>query len=117
VNIYQDGDVKIDGEKNFELYCNLISSYEITRDFIKRSIKLKVIQGILSKFVFSIIASDEMKLKLIKFCSFDGEKYGYLKLSKNKITSIKDYYGLDKVHNYYSGLNDSALDDSLNFIF
>ena len=110
VNIYNEGDTEIDGEQIFNLYCDLIATKK-SKEFIKGAVELKVMQGILSKFVFSVFATEKMKQNLTCFCAYHEEQYGYLVLRKNAITKEKEIKDNSVVYSYYFGINDKAFTD------
>lgn len=112
-NIYKGRDMTIDGEKIFDFYCFLIANQK-TKGFIKGAVELKIMQGILSKFVFSIFATEKMKLNLIEFCAYHEEKYGFYILRKNAITAEKKLKDNAIVYSYHFGINDNAFNDSFN---
>ena len=106
-NIFPNEDEKIDGKEVFDFYIDLIHNRK-KKDFIKAKIDFKIMQGIMSKFVFSTFATDDMRRKLTSFCEYHEEKYGYYVLRKNTITDEKEIENDSIVYSYYFGINDKA---------
>lgn len=87
----------ISGEAIFELYRNAIGS---KKSFLDKKIQLKQIQSILSKFTFSLFATQKMKEKITHFS--DMEK------------SNLSYYYINRWADFYderSGINEDAFSD------
>lgn len=80
-NIFPDTDNKICGELIFDLYLNLIQS---SQPFFSKRIQLKQLQSILSKYVFSLFASEKTKTKLIEFMDIEKSEYGYFYMNRWK---------------------------------
>lgn len=101
--IYKTGDEFINGEKVWSLYKDLIDNR--IPDFIKQVVSMKTIQGILSKFTFSIFYSENIEKKFMQFrnMDIDFEKYWYL----------HDY---EVIYDYEGGLMENQFDDAKNFI-
>ena len=76
---YCEEDSTVSGKKVWSLYRNLIANKN--PDFTKGIIELKTIQGILSKFTFSIFYTEELKSLMMPFrnIDLDFEKYWYLR--------------------------------------
>jgi len=66
---------EIEGEEVFDIYLNLIHN---KKEFIKQKTEEKILQGIMSKFVFSLFATHGMETRMNEFIG-DPEKseYGY----------------------------------------
>ena len=92
---------QVSGEKVWDLYVSFIHNKE------KRfSIDLKILNGIMSKFVFSVFMKKAKDLE--QFCEYnedysDFKYFQYLKLRKDEI-------GQGKVYNIESGINDKEFD-------
>lgn len=113
--IYKKDDVIIDGEEVFGLYCDLIQNRK-TKEFIKGAVELKVMQGILSKFVFSTFASEQMINKLKPFCRYNEINheysfYGYMVFRKQCVSNQKILKDNQIVYSYFFGINDAAFKD------
>ncbi|SEA59802.1 CRISPR-associated endonuclease/helicase Cas3 [Psychroflexus halocasei] len=83
---------KINGEAVFKLYINLIEQNE---SFINKKINHKILQGILSNFIFSIFASEKIKTEIVKFSDEERSDYGY--------KYIQDW---NQFYDFEAGMND-----------
>jgi CRISPR-associated endonuclease/helicase Cas3 len=79
---------EISGEKVFEIYLQSIHN---KIDFTQQQIRKKVLQSIMSKYVFSIFASPNIENKLVLFCDKEKSDYGYLYLDR-----WKDIYSVEQ---------------------
>ncbi len=99
---------KVEGAHIFDLYIKLIENK--SADFIGRQVNIKTLQGILSKFVFSIFDDSKGKTrrKLIAFADIEkvkkenqsdenqGTTYGYIYLARYKDNQLySEEFGLD----------------------
>ena len=102
-NIYFQGEETVSGERVWQLYRDLILNRK--EDFIEQVVSLKTLQGILSKFTFSIFYNDKVRLKFTEFRDIenDFEKYWYLRFH-------------NKVYDYKGGILDNAFDNIDNQI-
>jgi CRISPR-associated endonuclease/helicase Cas3 len=73
-NIFPNAVEKIEGILVFDLYLKLI---ENKQDFMQKKIDNKKLQGIMSKFIFSLFASPKIEKQLIHFSDEEKSKYGY----------------------------------------
>lgn len=91
--IISENDIKVDGKKVWEMYENILNFK--SDDFTLKKINLKIIQGIMSKYIFSTFtySSTITELKQKADCE---EKNGYLYL--------KDY---QNIYDYKDGIKDS----------
>ncbi|MDR1370296.1 MAG: CRISPR-associated helicase Cas3' [Dysgonamonadaceae bacterium] len=69
------------GEKVFDLYLNLIHNKV---DFTHQLISGKILQSILSKFTFSIFASNKIEAELIHFYDKEKSEQGYFYIQRWK---------------------------------
>lgn len=99
-NIYPDSEEKISGEKIFNLYLDLIHS---SKDFIAKKIEFKQMQSLLSKYVFSLFASNKTQAKLTEFMDLEKSDYGYFYMHR-----WKEFYS------EISGINESAFENIEN---
>jgi len=99
--IYKKGDQDVDGAMVWKLYRETLTNPKA--DFIAKKIEQKVLQGILSKFTFSMFDSDKNRLGLRSYCDANDcfENYFYL-------TRHYDLYGLN------AGLDESKLKEPDN---
>lgn len=82
---------EISGEKVFEIYLHSIHN---KIDFTQQQIRKKVLQSIISKYVFSIFASQNIENELIHFYDKEKSEYGYMYIQRyTDIYSIEQ--GLD----------------------
>lgn len=68
----------ISGAEVFDLYISFIQN---KREFIQQEIGEKTLQGIMSKFIFSLFASKKIKLEIIKLSDFPKSEFGYQYIS------------------------------------
>lgn len=96
--IWEEESPDVDGERVWRVYRQISLNKEKTTDYIGSKIEQKTLQGILSKFTFSLFGSDTNRLALRSYCNPDDcfENYFYL-------TRHRDLYDLK------SGLNESIL--------
>ena len=95
----------VSGARVWTLYKEIIQSK--SDDFIEQRIKLKKVQSILSKFVFSIFAQSEDVKRLIER-GYKDDDLGFICITD---TSNKD----NSIYNYESGLVDEGLNGALIF--
>lgn len=77
----------IDGSAVFNLYIKLI---ENKVDYAKQKIKEKTLQGIMSKFVFSLFASQKIETQIVHFSHEEKSEYGYKYIERwDKFYSIE----------------------------
>ena len=72
--IFPNANDCIEGSEVFDLYINLIKN---KIDFTTRKIKEKALQGIMSKFVFSLFASPKVEQQIIHYSDEEKSEYGY----------------------------------------
>lgn len=117
-SIQHNSENKIKGDAVFDLYIDLIENKK--PDFISQKVNLKTLQGILSKFVFSIFddAEGNTRRQLIAFADIekvqknefqetesDGTSYGFLYLAR-----------YNEVYDEIFGLDDTQFDNIENNI-
>lgn len=100
----------VSGEKVWNLYVLLVQNKEM--NFSKKKMELMILNGIMSKFVFSIFIKKAKDLE--QFCEYnenfaDFKYFGYYKLRKENI-------GQNEVYDLISGLNEKFFDKSFNII-
>ncbi len=76
--IYPDDEQKICGKQVFDFYLEMI---QYPQSYQQRVIHLKKMQGILSKFVFSMFNSKKNKIRLKEFMDMEKSVYGFCYLS------------------------------------
>lgn len=99
--VLSETDDKVEGEEIWGLFLSLMRSPQ--DDFIAKKVERKVIQGVLSKFTFSMFDSEKIRLQMRPSC--DEER------------SFKDYLYMhrwreDNVFSLESGLNEKRLNAS-----
>jgi CRISPR-associated endonuclease/helicase Cas3 len=77
----------IRGNEVFDLYINFIQNKQ---EFIQQKIAEKTLQGIMSKFIFSLFASKKMELQMVHFFDKDKSEFGY-----QYISHWKDFYDVE----------------------
>jgi CRISPR-associated endonuclease/helicase Cas3 len=102
--VYQN---MVSGEEIWELYVSYIHDKEK-----KFSVKIKILNGIMSKFVFSAFIKKANELK--EYCDYNEENsdykfFQYLKLKK-------EFVGNGNLYDFVSGINEKRLDQSFEFI-
>jgi CRISPR-associated endonuclease/helicase Cas3 len=117
-NIKPNQENKIAGEQVFDLYINLIENK--SPDFITQKVNLRTLQGVLSKFVFSVFddAKGHTRRKLIAFADIEKVKKNEFSQTENDGTTYGFLY-LARYHQVYNeefGLDDSKFDDFENCI-
>jgi len=65
---------KIEGSKVFDIYLGFIQN---KREYIAQKIGEKTLQGIMSKFIFSLFATEKIKLQIIHYSDEVKSEYGY----------------------------------------
>ncbi|MDT0689724.1 CRISPR-associated helicase Cas3' [Salegentibacter sp. F188] len=90
-SIFPNKENKISGEEVFDLYLNIIQQKQ---GFITKKTSQKILQGIISNFIFSIFASDKIKTEIIKFSDEEKSEFGY-----QYIESWKKFYDYEEGFN------------------
>ncbi len=108
--VITENDKEVNGSKVFDLYINLIENR--ASDFISQQVNLKTLQGILSKFVFSIFDDSKGKnqRKLILFSDLERKN-----LLDNEENTTYGYFYLEHYKDVYDeefGLDESKLNNS-----
>jgi CRISPR-associated endonuclease/helicase Cas3 len=102
-------DNKISGEEIWNLYNTIIKNK--ASDFTAKMIDIKIINGILSKFTFSMFKNSDLVNDLAPFLKYDEEKRSF---------QLGSYYcfnsNYNQIYNYKSGLNEAKLKGNY-FIF
>lgn len=65
---------EIEGKEVFDIYLRLIHNKQ---EFAKQKTEEKILQGIMSKFVFSLFASDKIEKKITHYADEEKSEYGY----------------------------------------
>ena len=102
---YDDEEEFVSGEKIWTLYTEIIQSKN--DDFVEQKLRMKRIQSIMSKFVFSIFAHSRDAQHLIER-GYKEHDFGFIRLH-----DIID--NEDAIYNYEYGLVDEKLEEALIF--
>lgn len=78
---------EIEGEKVFDLYTNFVNN---KIEFVAQRIKEKTLQGIMSKYTFSLFASLQIEQRIICFSDEEKSKYGF-----KYISNWQDFYDVN----------------------
>ncbi|WP_338813361.1 CRISPR-associated helicase Cas3' [Bernardetia sp. Wsw4-3y2] len=98
---YSFDDDEVKGEEVFELYIDLIKNRN--KDFLKQKSDFKILQGVMSKFIFSLFGSSKNENKVSEAIDTKKSQHGI--------------YYLENYQNIYSdetGLDENALADMIN---
>lgn len=98
---YTKGEKKVNGEKVWEIYKDIILNRG--KDFTQDKIKMTKIQGILSKFSFSIFTYSKDFIQMQEL-GVGEEKYGYYYLNHS-----------DETYDYKNGINDKKFGKAIFF--
>ena len=91
---------EVSGEKTWNLYISLINNKDI--DFTKKKIELKILNGIMSNFVFSIYTNKISELREYFEYNEDHQDFQFIQYYKLN----KEYVGKGKLYDYAGGLNE-----------
>lgn len=80
-NVYPNKKEEIEGKDVFDLYISFIYN---KIDFTSQKLREKKLQGIMSKFIFSVFASKEVEKELILLSDVEKNAFGYTYLSRWK---------------------------------
>lgn len=67
-------DNRISGEEVFDLYISFVQN---KREFIEQKMGEKTLQGIMSKFIFSLFANKKVEAQIVHFSDEEKSVYGY----------------------------------------
>ncbi len=79
--IYPNEQNKISGKEVFDLY---IDSIHNKIEYTQQQIRSKILQSLMSKYVFSIFVSPIIENKLVHFYDMDKSDYGYIYIERWK---------------------------------
>ena len=91
----------VDGENVWELYCDIIENKD--PDFTKQKMQKIILQGLISKFSFSVSIYSKVFENMQSLGSGE-EKYGFYKLNYS-----------DEVYDYKTGIKNKELDSAIIF--
>ncbi len=98
--LWAEGQTQVDGTAIWQVYRNILGK-DKKDNFVEQKIDVKTIQGILTKFTFSIFNTPKLRVSLEAFCNPSKGLEEYLYLS---------HY--EKVYDYKTGLHLDKLQDS-----
>ncbi|MEI7595759.1 MAG: CRISPR-associated helicase Cas3' [Bacteroidota bacterium] len=98
-----DNNDRISGDKIWEIYASLIQNKDL--NFTLKNIQIKILNGIMSKFVFSIFMRKANDLK--KYCKYNKETGDFVNYNFFKFE--KEYIGEGKIYDFHSGINEELL--------
>ncbi|WP_367916512.1 CRISPR-associated helicase Cas3' [Leadbetterella sp. DM7] len=73
-NVFPNHNEEIEGREVFDIYLNLILNKQ---EFIRQKTYEKILQGIMSKYVFSLFANLNVEKQIILFSDVEKSKFGY----------------------------------------
>lgn len=122
MGIFSENDLEVEGSKIFDLYVNLIENKRM--DFIDKKVSLKILQGIMSQFIFSIFGDKSGKImtKLIPFADIEKatiDKKNQKTIETDIIVSTYGFVYLSRYEAIYDevfGFDDTKLNDIDNCI-
>ena len=79
---------EISGEKVFEIYLQSIRN---KIDFTQQQIRIKILQSVMSKYVFSIFASPKIENELVHFYDKEKSEFGYTYIQR-----FPDIYSIEQ---------------------
>lgn len=65
---------EIEGKEVFDVYLSLIHNKQ---EFTKQKTEEKILQGIMSRFIFSLFANDKIEKQIIHYADEEKSEYGY----------------------------------------
>ncbi len=73
-NVSPNDDNEIEGKEVFDIYLDLINNRQ---EFIRQKTYEKILQGIMSKYVFSLFASPKIEQQIVHFSDEEKSAFGY----------------------------------------
>jgi CRISPR-associated endonuclease/helicase Cas3 len=73
-NVFPNDNNEIEGKEVFDIYLDLIHNRQ---EFIRQKTYEKILQGIMSKYVFSLFASPKIEQQIIHFSDEEKSVFGY----------------------------------------
>lgn len=73
-NVFPNQNNKIEGSQVFDIYLGFIKN---KREYITQKIGEKTLQGIMSKFIFTLFATESIKNQIVLFSDEVKSEYGY----------------------------------------
>lgn len=85
--VYPNDYDEIEGDAIFDIYLSLIHNKQ---EFVKRKTDEKILQGIMSNYVFSLFATDKIERQIVLFSDEEKSAFGY-----KYIERWRDFYSID----------------------
>ncbi|TAE67297.1 MAG: CRISPR-associated helicase Cas3' [Bacteroidetes bacterium] len=122
IGIFSENDLEVEGSKIFDLYVDLIENKRM--DFIDKKVSLKILQGIMSKFIFSIFGDKSGKImaKLIPFADIEKatiDKKNQKTIENDTTATTYGFVYLSRYEDIYDevfGFDDTKLNEVDNCI-
>jgi len=92
-NVFPNHHNKIEGSQVFDIYVGFIQN---KKEYIEQKIGEKTLQGIMSKFIFSLFATEKIKTQIILYSDEVKSEFGYKYVER-----------WDEFYSELSGMNDS----------
>lgn len=91
-SVFANENNEIEGDAVFDIYLKLIynNNERKKEDFAKSKTEDKILQGIISKYVFSLFATDKIEGQIVLFCDQEKSAFGY-----KYIERWRDFYSID----------------------
>ncbi len=77
--VFPNADSEVEGKDVFDIYLNLIKNKQ---EFIRQKTYEKILQGIMSKYVFSLFASPKIEKQIVLFSDEEKSEFGYKYLNR-----------------------------------
>lgn len=90
----------VNGEDVFDLFLRMVNKQMPDEGYIRNKTDFIRLRGVMSKFIFSMFASDKFQNKIMPFLDMEKSENGYLYLSQ-----------WQDIYDEKTGLSDAALDD------
>ncbi|MBI4647796.1 MAG: hypothetical protein HY738_14705, partial [Bacteroidia bacterium] len=100
---------QVSGEKIWDLYMSIVQNKNI--DLSKKNKDLKILNGIMSKFVFSIYTNKVNELKEYFVYNEAHHDFKYIQYYKLRSNNIEN----DQIYEIKSGLNEKILKNTYEF--
>lgn len=82
--VYPNANNEIEGTEVFDIYLALIHNNKERKkkDFVRSKTDDKILQGIMSRYVFSLFATDKVEQQIVLFSDLDKSIFGYKYLAR-----------------------------------
>ncbi|WP_313420006.1 CRISPR-associated helicase Cas3' [Sphingobacterium multivorum] len=86
-NVYTNENNEIEGAEVFAIYLALIHNKQ---EFVKQKTEEKILQGIMSKYIFSLFATDKIENQIVLFSDEEKSAFGF-----RYVEHWRDFYSID----------------------